>query len=407
MSKVENSKAPKIHWITGYDPAAAILAHKGFAEVTFKGLVPLLGHVIVTLEDEAHHRRRSLEGRLFVSGLLRAYERDLIPPIIEDTLRPYLEAGKGNLVEIGQGVTSQVAARLIGLDGLEAPDTALEAVRLLSALVGGTASSHGSHPPMTRRQARNLLRQRFIDSALERRRNLVQQYRAGRKRREDLAFDLITLLLLHAEGWTTQQIAAEVAFYAVAAIDTTATLIPHLMHELWQFLKLRPESTPRLEDLNFLRLAAAEALRLHPVLPTLFQQARYPIGVAGIRFEAGEVAGLYVGRANLDPAVFGPDASSFNPFREIRPQTRRAGLSFGGGAHLCLGRELALGRTGVGGQELEGVEEGDEGIFGVAALLAQALFRHKIRPDPAFTVPTLQPYERDVYHSYPVLLSLS
>jgi hypothetical protein len=56
---------------------------------------------------------------------------------------------------------------------------------------------------------------------------------------------------------------------------------------------------------------------------------------------------------------------------------------------------------------LEGVEEGDEGIFGVAALLAQALFRHKARPDPAFTLPPLQPYDRDVYHSYPVLLSLS
>ncbi|MEI6046974.1 MAG: hypothetical protein WCS37_21715, partial [Chloroflexota bacterium] len=275
MAKI--SPAPKIRWITDFDLAAAILAHKAFREVTFKGLVPLLGHVIVTLEDEAHRERRSLEGRLFVTSLLKSHEESLIPEVIETTLQPYLEAGSGCLVEISQAVTSRIAARIIGLDGLKDPSATTEAVRLLSALVGGTASTHGEHPPLTRRQARNLLRQHFIDNALERRRNLVNQYRAGKLTRADLPFDLITLLLLHQEEWNTQQISAEVAFYAVAAVDTTATLVPHLMHELWKFYQnltnLSQGYVSLPEDQDFLRAAAAEALRLHPVLPTLFRQA--------------------------------------------------------------------------------------------------------------------------------------
>lgn len=377
---------------------AAILQSKAFGEVTFKGLVPLLGHVIVTLEGEAHRQRRSLEGRLFVSSLLQKHERELLPVIISKVLEPCLQSGQGDLVEIAQNVTSRLAAVIIGLDGLNTNAASTEIVYLLSALVGGTSSAQSGQTPLTRPEAHSLLRQKYIDPSLSRRQKLIKQYQAGEISRNDLPSDLISLLLLHPEQWTIPEISAEVAFYAVAAVDTTATLIPHLMHELWAFIKAHPEHAPKLVDLNFLRAAATEALRLHPVLPTLFRQNLQTIEIEGNRFEPGEVVGLYLGRANRDESIFGPDATEFNPLRNVPPGVRRAGLSFGGGTHLCMGREVALGTP-------EANRGGETELFGEAALLAQALFQHSARPAPDFVAHTPKPRERNVYHFYPIFFN--
>jgi len=389
---LQAAKIQKIQWINQFEEAAILLAHKGFAEVTFKGLGPVLGQVIVTLEGEAHRQRRSLEGQLFVAALLQTQERELLPAIIEDSLQPYVVAGGGCLVQISQAVTSRVAARLIGLDTLEDPPLI---GHWLGALVGGTSIKHPAHPTLTRRQARELLYQNLIDKAIARRHWLIQAYQAGQTRREDLPLDLITLLLLHPDQWTLSQVQAEAAFYAVAGIDTTATLMPHLMHGLWELSGQQAEYLTSFQDLSFLRSAAAEALRLHPVLPTLFRQATQAVTVSGKSFEAGEVVGLHLGKANLDEKVFGPNSTEFKPLRSLKFGTRRAGLSFGGGRHLCMGRELALG-TPEAGQEHK--------LFGEAALLAQALFRYRARPDPAHPVQAPQPGRRDAYQTYPILL---
>ena len=54
--------------------------------------------------------------------------------------------------------------------------------------------------------------------------------------------------------------------------------------------------------------------------------------------------------ADRDVSVFGGDADIFDPHRYQRlPQrVKHFGVAFGGGAHVCLGRPLVMGRdTGV------------------------------------------------------------
>ncbi|HEX2912833.1 MAG TPA: cytochrome P450 [Chloroflexia bacterium] len=391
-------------WITGFEVAEAILRHKSFREVTFKGLVPLLGHVIVTLESADHRQRRTLEAPLFLAKLLKAAENSFVAEIINSTLAGL--TGEICLVQLSYAFAARIAARLIGLDGLEQSGTAEEAVHLLSALVSGTRSQSDRGEPLTRRAARDELRKCFIDGAISRRRNLLAQYQVGKLPREALPSDLITLLLLHnlhtKNKLETRQIAGEVAFYAVAAVDTTANLAPHLLHELWQFTGKHPEYLPLLRDKTFLKTAAAEALRLHPAIPTIFRQATEAVTLPnGQHFDAGQVAAVYVTDANRDTTIFGPDASEFNPLRTVPAKIRRAGLSFGGGVHLCLGRELALGASEFG----HATEDNDEdSLFGVTTLMAAALLEKGARPHPDKPVAPLSPYERNVYHHYPILL---
>ncbi len=387
-------------WITDYATAEAILRHKSFREVTFKGLVPLLGNVIVTQENQLHRERRALEGRLFLPTILSKAEKDSIKSAIARVL-DNLDR-EACLVEISYGVMSRLAASFIGLDGLDDTAQARQAAHLLSALVSGTRHQSRGAEPLTRRQARDELRRIFVDGAISRRRNLILQQQAGKSAVDKLPSDLITLLLLHSyqndNKWDTRQIAAETLFYAVAAVDTTANLVPHLLHELWKFTSKHPKYKPQLMNMDFLRGAAAEALRLHPAIPTIFRQASSPVEIEGVlSFAEGETAGLYIVQANRDPAIFGPDAAEFNPLRKVPLKVRPAGLSFGGGAHLCLGREMALGATSH--QDIE--------LWGSATLLAGALLRQGARPDPDKPVIEPSPFERDVYPAYPILLGNS
>lgn len=408
---MEQSASSKVQWITGFAAAEEILHHKGFREVTFKGLMPLLGPVIVTLEGPAHRERRLIGSKLFTALRLKAAEESFLAEIARREVAGAARQGQTDLVRLSYSVMAQTAGRLVGLDGLDSPETTAEAVYLLSALVSGTQARQADRPAYTRRAARDELRKRFIDPAITRRRNLLALYQAGRLSAGELPSNLITLLLLHTHQaerkWDTRQIAGEVAFYTVAAIDTTASLAPHLFHHLYQYKQTNSGQPVPLTNPRFLRKAAAEALRLHPAIPTIFRQATTAIKLkSGLVFEEGQSAGIYVKDTNRDPAIFGPEPEKFRPDRIIQARTRRAGLSFGGGSHLCLGRELAVGTPEQAQTNLENDESAsaDTELFGVAAILVQALFEHGARPDPARPVPELSPFARDVYHNYPLIL---
>lgn len=81
--------------------------------------------------------------------------------------------------------------------------------------------------------------------------------------------------------------------------------------------------------------AIEEMFRYEPPLPFFHRHAVQDIVVGGQRYPAGTTFGLLYASANRDESVF-PDADVFN----IRRSPNRH-LSFGRGAHLCLGNHLA------------------------------------------------------------------
>ncbi|MEW5809902.1 MAG: cytochrome P450 [Actinomycetota bacterium] len=95
----------------------------------------------------------------------------------------------------------------------------------------------------------------------------------------------------------------------------------------WELLARRPELAPQAVD---------EVMRFCPVVFTTFRVCTEPVELGGITFPTGTAVVVNMAAANRDPAVFDrPD--EFDITRSGAP----AMLTFGGGAHYCLGAHLA------------------------------------------------------------------
>lgn len=101
-------------------------------------------------------------------------------------------------------------------------------------------------------------------------------------------------------------------------------------------LMTHPEALKRLKaDASLMPTAVQEILRYETPLPFFHRHALEDINLAGRDFKAGTTFGLLYGAANHDPkAIKNPDV-----FDIARRPNRH--LSFGHGAHLCLGNQLA------------------------------------------------------------------
>lgn len=93
----------------------------------------------------------------------------------------------------------------------------------------------------------------------------------------------------------------------------------------WELLAARPELAATAVD---------EVLRVAPAVPVISRRARQVVTYRDLHLPAGSHLLLLVGSANTDHAVFG-DA----PF-DITARRPRA-MTFGGGAHHCLGHLIA------------------------------------------------------------------
>ena len=89
---------------------------------------------------------------------------------------------------------------------------------------------------------------------------------------------------------------------------------------------------------------------------------------SGRSFEAGEHVCLEIGRANRDPEVFGPDAESFVPGRDLPTGIYPYGVAFGTGRHMCFGQPVIMGSDGVNGSHVQ---------------IMKALFAAGVRRDPS------------------------
>ncbi|GAA2977689.1 cytochrome P450 [Streptomyces lactacystinicus] len=158
-----------------------------------------------------------------------------------------------------------------------------------------------------------------------------------RLRRTEPGEDLITALAPahdHDDSeLSARELVANLVFLLLAGFETSANLLGNGLGVLLD----HPGHAARLRtDPDLADRYVEEVSRLDAPLQLTSRWAPEPIGIDGIgSIEKGSHIILLLGAGNHDPAHFtAPDR--FDPFRDSPPS-----LSFGAGAHYCLGSALA------------------------------------------------------------------
>ena len=161
---------------------------------------------------------------------------------------------------------------------------------------------------------------------------LIDEVAAHRKSPTD---DVLSLLIRAEEAGdrlTDDELVSTVNLLFIAGHETTVNLIGNgllaLLRNPGELHRLRQEPA-------LLRNGIEELLRYDSPVQLAGRWAREPAEIQGTAVAAGDHVQLLVGAANRDPARF-PDPDELNVGRADVKH-----LSFGGGAHFCLGSMLA------------------------------------------------------------------
>jgi len=370
--------------LTSYDDVRTALFTQSLAQHAHKRyeVGNILEGVVMQLDLPEHKDRRRVENPLYRREAVLEYEHVRFPAVIDATLDTAIARGVRDAMELAHMLTMVLSAHISGLDVEQTDIAALRRlVELERVFVQGASISDS-----TRDKQDVILDVKAALQAFDR-----EFYGAARRVREERiargdltlgdATDLLSVLLLSSDelGLDDALILREVAFFLESGSHTSslsvASALGHIFAwrdenpERWAILQKDPEARR-----EFLQRCAHESIRLHPVVPVLRRRVTVPVQIGERRFAPGDVLFLDCTAANLDIAVFGPDAHEFDPDRLLPEGVPLFGIGFGGGIHTCIGRVIAAG--------VEGGSARSQPIFGQVAQVLEALVVRGVRPDP-------------------------
>ena len=357
----------------------------------------LMTGVVVNLHGDAHRDRRRLENRLFRRDVFLYWEKELIGPTIESVLEPNVTDGAVDLLPLARRAMLTLSRRVAGIDFPLGTTEEFEVFYdQMNRLAVASTVIHSTRPKAEviadGAAALTEFEARFFEPSRHARRELLDRFDAGSIGEEELPRDVLTLLMRNQDRLDLPHeiVLREVAYFPWVGSHSTSMAFVFTMHEIFGWLAQHPDDWARVRDQSWLVQCAHEALRLHPASPEARRAA-----LAEVVLTSGEVipegadVSLVLARANRDAEVFGADADAFVPGRPLPPDVHPWGLSFGTGAHACMGQELA------GGLPAEGDGHDETHLFGAIVAMAHSLFCHGARPDPA------RPPQRDPNTSRP------
>ncbi len=376
------------HRITRYAEAEAGLKIRDLHQALYDADPIFLPRTVVCLHGEDHIRKKRAVMSVFTRRFFRDYQNNVYPEGLRETLAPVVAEGGGDLVRFAYRVLVNLVSDTAGLDRQH---TAEETDRI-QALIGklGHAPTlgqllHGDRDQLLDeiREALAEFERDFYAPSVARRKALLAQVEAGELAEAELPHDVITAMLRHypEDSLSHDERVKDAAFFILAGAFTTANALMNTVHETLGWLEEHPEDRAGLiADPALLQKFVWETLRLHPASPIARRRALEDMDLPdGTRLEEGGFVAMDLAAANRDPAVFGPDAGRFDPHRELPPRVALHGLSFGGGAHSCLGRILAAGVPAAPASR-PGAEGETE--WGTIHMVLRELLVQGIRRDP-------------------------
>jgi cytochrome P450 len=342
--------------------------------------------VVSTQHGAVHRARRRVENPQFRPDMLRLYERDLFPEVMNDLLDVLLVGPEVDLYHIGEVLASVLAARRAGLDIRERDlDELAVMADFVDAFSQGAAILDAKDPESVRQRVYatyERFENDYVAPARARREALLAAHAGGEIGEDDLPMDILTALLRHRHEAALEladdgRIAREVATYLQGGTHTNGQTVVNAVDLLFE---RATEDEGLLDRVATDRLLAQrvvhETLRLRPTTPKIRRRTVADVTIAGRPIPANSLVVLDVVAGNQDPALFGAHPERFDPDRAVDPRAPRWGLSFGAGAHICPGRSVGGGFP----VPEEGID--DEHVYGLVALMLQELLRRGIEPIP-------------------------
>ncbi|MGI9314462.1 MAG: cytochrome P450 [Halieaceae bacterium] len=368
----------------------------------------LMDKVLVTLHGDEHRQRRSIESQLFRKNFFRVYENEVFPDLLRETLDQFLTDSSLDLKELGYRIMVHLSLSFAGIDRIDGTVEEADAQHRLLIQLGQAATIgqfKGDREPIFQeiREAIDEFRERFFLPSRARRLATLEDYQAGNISEEALPRDILTILLMHdAElSMPDELMVREVAFFYLAASHTSVHTLVHATHELFNWCA-NENKTPEeiVANPHQLQRFVLESMRLHPSSPEAWRRAEADVTLAdGRLIPKGDKVVVELQTANRDATIFGDDATEFNPQRAIQGRISPAGMSFGGGMHVCLGMNLVAGTVLRDGE----APNPENHQFGTVTLIIKELIERGMLPNPDQLPQKIEASERDVWATYPVL----
>src|SRR5688572_2238869 len=346
---------------------------------------------IVSIAHGATHRaRRRVENTQFRADVLRLYERDLFPKVMNDLLDVLIDRERVDLFPIGEMLSVVLAARRAGIEyDASSLDDLRTLVRHVDAFSQGAAILDAKDPEAVRALVRTAyaeFERDFVRPAAATRAAQIERLRRGEIAEGDLPHDILTVLLLHRADPHMDldddaRVAREVATYLQGGTHTSAQTLVNALDLVFATGDEHVRIIDRIaDDTLFAQRVVQETLRLRPTTPKMKRRAEADTEIAGRRVPKDSLVVFDIVAANQDPRLFGDHPERFDPDRAIEASVQGWACSFGGGPHQCPG-----GAVGGGFPVPADFHVDDDHVFGLVALELHAVARRGVRPDPSAT----------------------
>lgn len=300
----------KSYFLMSYDAVRQGMKEELFTvEYPFRATRHLFGPSIVDLDGPEHSRLKTIIGQPFRGEKVRAYETELMEPVVEALIDEMLAKEEVDFVaDFARLVPMRIVLPILKLsaeqdreyynmlrpiiDYLDSPKSSLELAfqaseRLVERIGHAHAAISGGGCPFSSEKG------------------TLNDDESVRH----------TLLLL------------------AAGTETTVASIGNVMYSLL----MHPDMMERARsDISIVPAIVRESLRWQPPLHTTLRFAKKELEIDGVAIPAGAPVQLCLGSASRDPRFYS-EPDSWNPFRE-----EKALITFGAGSHSCLGTNLAL-----------------------------------------------------------------
>jgi cytochrome P450 len=310
-------KAPRVtslFSVTSHELAEQVLTDTArFSSAGYASSIgQVLGRSIIGMDGPEHVRQRALVAGAFRARVLDRWSDEIIGATVGELIDAFAGDGHADLVpQLTYPFPIRVIARVLGLPEADWPrflrlsteliavmrnwDRAVAASRELRGYFGEIIADR-------RRHARDDLVSQLIEAEVD-----------GHRLKDEEIYPFL-LLLLPAGAETTYR--------------SSGNLLFGLLGDPAQLDAVRA-------DRGLVPAAIEEALRWETPALTVARTATADLELGGVRIPAGALVAVSLGAANRDPLRH-PHPDTFDVFRADKQH-----MSFGDGAHTCLGMHLA------------------------------------------------------------------